>query len=71
MRLECSVEAQHRGTTSTTNIGRKPFVVTSKPYDWVIRGRSSSLSLDMGLTTILTTIRVCPLKYVKVQNPYF
>jgi hypothetical protein len=25
----------------------------------------------MGLTTILTTIRVCPPKYVEVQNPYF
>jgi hypothetical protein len=24
----------------------------------------------MGLTTILTTIRVCPPKYAEVQNPY-
>jgi hypothetical protein len=30
-----------------------------------------SLSSAMRLTTFLTTIRVCPLKYVKVQNPYF
>jgi hypothetical protein len=29
-----------------------------------------SLSSAMRLTTILTTIRVCPLKSVKVQNPY-
>ena len=38
MRLECSVEAQHHGTTSTANIGRKPFVIASKLYDRVIRG---------------------------------
>jgi len=38
MGLECSVEAQHRGTTSADNIGWKPFVVTSKLYGWVIRG---------------------------------
>jgi hypothetical protein len=25
----------------------------------------------MGLTTILTTIWVCPPKYAEVQNPYF
>jgi hypothetical protein len=30
-----------------------------------------SLSSAMRLTTFLTTITVCPLKYVKVQNPYF
>jgi hypothetical protein len=30
-----------------------------------------SLSLTMGLTTILTTIWVCPPKYAPVQNPYF
>jgi len=27
--------------------------------------------LAMGLTTILTTIWVCPPKYAYVQNPYF
>jgi hypothetical protein len=32
---------------------------------------ASSLSLAMGLTTILTTIWVCPPKYAQVQNPYF
>lgn len=59
MRLEPSVEAEHRGTTSTVNIGQKPFVVTSKLYDWGHSWqRFSSLSLDMGLTTILTTIWV-------------
>jgi hypothetical protein len=30
MRLECGVEAQHRGTTSTAKIGWQPFVVASK-----------------------------------------
>ena len=30
-----------------------------------------SLSSAMRLTTFLTTITVCPLKYVEVQNPYF
>jgi hypothetical protein len=29
------------------------------------------LSLAMGLTTILTTIWVCPPKYTQVQNSYF
>ena len=33
--------------------------------------QASSLSLAMGLTTILTTIWVCPPKYAEVQNPYF
>jgi hypothetical protein len=71
MRLECSVEAQHRGTTSAAEIGRKPFVVASKLYGWVIHGSgASSLRLAMGLTTILTTIWVCPPKPVTVQNPY-
>jgi hypothetical protein len=32
--------------------------------------QASSLGLAMGLTTILTTIRVCPPKYAEVQNPY-
>jgi hypothetical protein len=61
MRLGCSVEAQHRGTTSAANIGRTPFVVTSKLY-WLDHSwqRASSLRLAMGLTTILTTIWVCP-----------
>jgi 2-polyprenyl-3-methyl-5-hydroxy-6-metoxy-1,4-benzoquinol methylase len=30
-----------------------------------------SLSLAMGLATILTTIWACPPKYAQVQNPYF
>jgi hypothetical protein len=30
-----------------------------------------SLSLAMGLTTILTTIWDCPLKYTDVHDPYF
>ena len=30
-----------------------------------------SLSLAMGLTTILTTIWVCPPKSAYVLNPYF
>jgi hypothetical protein len=33
--------------------------------------RAYSLSLAMGLTTILTTIWVCPPKYAHVQNRYF
>jgi hypothetical protein len=33
--------------------------------------RASSLSLTMGLTTILTTICLCPPKYAHMQNPYF
>src|SRR6188472_2176019 len=32
--------------------------------------RASSLRLAMGLTTILTTIWVCPPKSAIVQNPY-
>jgi hypothetical protein len=30
-----------------------------------------SLSVAMGLTTIVTNIWVCPPKYVEVQDPYF
>ena len=33
--------------------------------------RRQSSSGARRLTTILSTIRVCPPKYVKVQNPYF
>jgi hypothetical protein len=56
MRLECSVEAQHRGTTSAANIGRKPFGNIEALWLGHSWQRASSLRLAMGLTTILTTI---------------
>ena len=50
MRLECSVEAQHRGTTSAANIGRKPFGNIEALWLGPSWQRTSSLRLAMGLT---------------------
>jgi hypothetical protein len=66
---------QRRGTTSRHNVCyqywlgalRRRIEARWLGHSWQ---RASSLRLAMGLTTILTTIWVCPPKSVTVQNPY-
>ena len=59
----CALAAQDDGSVVNPLLG--PWRCTSRP------DHASSLSSTMGLTTILTTIWVCPPKYAEVQNPYF
>jgi hypothetical protein len=71
MRLEYSLEAQ-RLLPYCCQEWSEALRRNSKFY-WHCHSlrRASSLSLAMGLTTILTIICLCPPKYAHVQNPYF
>jgi hypothetical protein len=64
IRPSCGTNTAHAGNRRRQQCGH------GRCTAWILE-QAASLSLAMGLTTILTTIWVCPPKYAQVQNPYF